>query len=432
MSVRLSSPLPAVKLTAPAAANDDLQWRSQARTRIQSQPAHEPASRLRVLLVDDDAAIRRVMGQVVERIAGTRFSMVVAPSGPDGLALLGSELFDVIVSDLCMPGMDGVTFLSRARALQPNAERVLMTGYAELDAAVRAINDAHVTRLLAKPLGSRELIGVLDELAARIRERMTTEALEHSVRVQNHELASINRRLGGLVAERTTALLDGLLSALDYRDTETQWHSRRVALFTRTLALRLGVTDPDQLAVLELGALLHDVGKIGIPDAIMLKPGKLTEHEWAVMRRHPELGYELLAGIDFLSEARQLVLEHHERWDGRGYPGGLSGECVSLGARLFAVADTLDAMTSDRPYRKALSFEAAYAEIVAHAGSQFDPTVVAAFQSLAPAQWRAALAVGHARERGRTLSEAEREVFEHSPFGEAMRGAGEQLSCLLL
>jgi len=175
------------------------------------------------------------------------------------------------------------------------------------------------------------------------------------------------------------ATLHSLVKALDTRDTETESHSMRVVAYARTIAEAMGLTAAE-LEAISRGALLHDVGKIGIPDAVLRKPGPLTPAEWAEMRRHPALGFRMLAGIGFLKEANQLVLQHHERYDGKGYPLGLSGNQIDLGARIFAVADTLDAMTSDRPYRRALSWETAYEELERCAGTQFDPEVVEAAQ----------------------------------------------------
>jgi putative nucleotidyltransferase with HDIG domain len=174
------------------------------------------------------------------------------------------------------------------------------------------------------------------------------------------------------------ALAEALASALDVRERETGLHSKRVACHTLVLARRFS-SDPAHLRQIYWGALLHDIGKIGIPDAILLKPGPLDEHESAVMRTHPEIGYSILKDISFMTEAAQIVLCHEERFDGKGYPRGLAGSAISLGARLFAVIDTLDAMTSDRPYRSGLPFDSAKAEIRRCSGEQFDPQALAAF-----------------------------------------------------
>lgn len=186
-----------------------------------------------------------------------------------------------------------------------------------------------------------------------------------------------------LQAERDQAYLalaEALAAALDAREHETGLHSQRVACHTQVLARRF-TQDPRRLRQIYWGALLHDIGKIGIPDAILLKQKPLTEDEWLVMRTHPETGHRILASVPFMAEAAEIVLCHEECFDGTGYPRGLSGEAIPLAARLFAVIDTLDAMTTDRPYRKELSFDAAKAEILSMAGTQFDPLAVEAFNA---------------------------------------------------
>jgi len=177
------------------------------------------------------------------------------------------------------------------------------------------------------------------------------------------------------------ATLVALTHALDARDKETEGHSRRVVEYTRLTAIKLGISG-DELKLLCHGALLHDIGKIGVPDAILHKPAKLTEEEWQVMRRHPEIGAAMVEEVEYLTEARRIILHHHERWDGRGYPFGLKGTQISLGARAFAVADTVDAITQDRPYRRGRSFDDAREELLVHRGTQFDPDAVDAFLAL--------------------------------------------------
>lgn len=175
--------------------------------------------------------------------------------------------------------------------------------------------------------------------------------------------------------------LEALTKALEIRDHETEGHSRRVVQYTLAIAQKIGV--PEALLVpIVRGALLHDIGKIGIPDSILRKPGPLTEEEWVIMRRHTRIGYDMLHQIDFLRDASPIILYHHERFDGVGYPSGLAGEEIPLGARIFAVADAYDAMTSDRPYRKGMCHEWALEEIVNNSGTQFDPGVVQALLSL--------------------------------------------------
>ena len=183
-------------------------------------------------------------------------------------------------------------------------------------------------------------------------------------------------------------VLQALVTALKDRDTETFDHSERVVGFSLRLGRELSL-DRVQMEALGLGALLHDIGKIRIPDAILNKPGKLNADEWARMRNHPLYGQQILSGIEFLAGARRVVAQHHEKWDGTGYPWGLSGKEIDLTARIFAVADAFDAMTSDRVYRPGSSYEVAAAELSSGAGNQFDPDVVAAFHRVPPAEFEA-------------------------------------------
>ena len=182
----------------------------------------------------------------------------------------------------------------------------------------------------------------------------------------------------GIQEQADADFAEALAEALDMREHETGDHSKRVACHTLVLARRF-IADTGQLRQIYWGSLLHDIGKIGIPDAILLKPGALNEDEWREMRTHPEKGHRIVSQIPGMKEAAEIVLDHEERFDGSGYPRGLHGAQICLGARLFAVIDTLDAMTSDRSYRKALSFDQARAEIIRMGGTQFDPVAVQAF-----------------------------------------------------
>jgi len=190
------------------------------------------------------------------------------------------------------------------------------------------------------------------------------------------------------IEETYEETLFALVAALDAREHEVQAHSQRVSAYTVRLAEKMGISG-EAIADIRMGALLHDIGKIGISDSILLKPGKLTPEEWVEMKKHPLIGYRILEGIKFLEGAAKIVYAHQERFDGRGYPRGLKGEEIPLGARLFAVSDTLDAMTSDRPYRKAMTFDVARDEIIRCRGSQFDPEAVSLFLGIEKEEWLA-------------------------------------------
>ncbi len=251
---------------------------------------------------------------------------------------------------------------------------------------MRAVNDGEVFRLLAKPWHLGELRSAITQASEHLRLVRENQRLTGELARRNAELTHLNQTLERQVVERTSGLLEGMVRALDSRDTETQWHSRRVTEYARRIAIEAGISG-EALVTLEQGALLHDIGKIGVRDSILLKPGPLTAEEWLEMRKHPELGLRMLANIPYLHGPAQIVHQHQERWNGSGYPQGLQGEQICTGARIFALADTLDAIVSDRPYRRGSSQAFALAEIDRLAGSQFDPTLVSIFLRVPPTDW---------------------------------------------
>jgi response regulator RpfG family c-di-GMP phosphodiesterase len=345
------------------------------------QQAAPPADR--VVVVDDDELILKALARILES-AGFEARCYNSPEA--ALQAVERDAPVVIISDYMMPSMDGITFLKLARARFPAAVRILCTAAEDFRVALQAVNSGEVFRIVSKPWHQQELLGTVNQAAEASRLRRENERLTAEVRLKNQQLQEHNARLEEMVRARTQALLEGLIAALDYRDAETQWHSRRVSLYARRLAQALGVEEP-QLTVIEHGALLHDIGKIGVRDGVLLKPGPLTTQEWTEMKRHPELGWALLQRVDYLRPASAIVLEHQEKWDGTGYPRALKGDEIVLGARVFHVVDTLDAITSDRPYRKARGFDEARAEIVRCGGTQFDPKVVEAFLAVPPEDW---------------------------------------------
>jgi response regulator RpfG family c-di-GMP phosphodiesterase len=340
----------------------------------------------RVLYVDDEPGLCRAFSRIFRERDDLQVVTVGSPD--EALTLLGRERFDVVVSDLRMPGMSGLDLLATARRRAPDARRLLVSGYADFESALDAINEVGIDRLLTKPWENEEVRGAVEGAARVARLQRENVRVTDELRRRTEELERVNQRLDALVEERTSNLLEGLVSALDLRDSETQWHSRRVGRYARRLARELGITGRD-LDDIERGATLHDIGKIGVRDAVLLKPGPLDENEWAEMRRHPALGYDILKGIGFLERARLIPLHHQERFDGEGYPQGLAGDAICIGARVFAVVDTYDAITSDRPYRKCRTYEVARQEIERFAGTQFDPEVVAAWLRIPQAEWDA-------------------------------------------
>ena len=336
----------------------------------------------KILIVDDEPNVRSVLLKHFEEEGS---ACMGSPSALDALDLMKNQAFSLIISDVMMPGMSGMEFLRLAKKLSPETAFIVITGLMDINTAIDSLRigaDDFITKPFELTAIRRAVDRALDRRRLLIENRFYREELERQVRERTFEL---NEALYD-VEESYKITLEALVTALDAREHETQAHSQRVREYTLTLARNLGLKHDDLIQV-GRGALLHDVGKIGVQDSILLKPGKLDETEWVEMRKHPQIGYNILQSIEFLAPAAEIVLCHQERWDGRGYPNALAGLDIPLGARIFAVVDTLDAMTSDRPYRKAMSFDTALNEIRACSGSQFDPNVVSAFLDMPPRSW---------------------------------------------
>jgi len=327
-----------------------------------------------VLIVEDDPQVR---GALREVFVADGYQCRLAKDGREGLEAFERERPPLTLTDIKMPVMDGLDFLKRARAIDADAAIIVITGVGDMKTAIESLK-CGAYDFITKPVNVEEVLIAAER--ALERRQLITERREYQVMLERR-VAEATRDLAAALAEledtyRTT--LEALGSALDTRDVGTHAHSRRVVGYSLSIAHAFGV-DESQMRDIEHGVLLHDIGKIGIPDGILLKPGRLGAEEWKIMRTHPELGRRLVERIPFLRGAVPIVYHHHERWDGSGYPSGLKGEMIPLGARIFAVADAFDAMTCDRPYSVAISFEAARVEIERCAGAHFDPAVVQAF-----------------------------------------------------
>ncbi len=327
-----------------------------------------------VLIVDDDRQVREVLHQI---FLSAGYTCTLAGDGREGLRLFRTARPPLTVTDLKMPVMGGIELLKGARDADADAAVIVLTGAADVKTAIDSLK-LGAYDFIMKPVNVDELLIAADRALERrqliIEHREYQATLESRVEQATRDLAAAFRELEATY--HTT--LEALGSALDTRDVGTESHSRRVHGYALATAREHGVTG-DELRDLAHGVLLHDIGKIGIPDGILLKPGPLTPDEWKVMRTHPEIGKRLIEKIPFLRGAVPIVYSHHEKWDGTGYPRGLNGEAIPLGARIFAVVDAFDAMTFDRPYSRAIPFDAATAEIKRCAGAHFDPAVVESF-----------------------------------------------------
>jgi response regulator RpfG family c-di-GMP phosphodiesterase len=337
---------------------------------------------LRILIVDDDESVRTLL---LRQLSTEPFLCETAPSPSEALGKIRSDHFALVISDMIMPGMSGIELLKHIQMHDPEIAVIIITGNKDLSIAVDSLRLGafdFITKPFDLPAISRAVQRALERRQLAIENRFYQEELERKVQERTLELNNATKE----VEESYKITLEALVTALDAREHETHAHSQRVREYTITLAKSLGMAG-QQLIHTGRGALLHDVGKIGVPDSILLKPGKLTPAEWVEMRKHPRIGFDILESIQFLAPAAEIVLAHQERWDGKGYPHNLGGEDIPLGARIFAVADTLDAITSDRPYRKARTFSYAFEEIRRGAGSQFDPSVVEVFLSIPAEIW---------------------------------------------
>ncbi len=342
----------------------------------------EPVSQKTVMVVDDEPAI----GELVARtLTSEGFVCRTFVHGQEALAALEQQAFDAVVSDLRMPEISGLDLLHQIRRSHPHIAFLMATGVDDIRVGVQAMKNG-ADDYLTKPFDPQTVVislcRALDKKALERELETYRKHLEEMVDQRTKQLQAACRRI-----ERTyDDTLEALAAALDLRDNETAGHSRRVMRYSLEIARAMGCTD-NQLTSIARGAYLHDIGKIGIPDAILLKPGRLTEEERAIMEAHVRIGYELVCRIPFLASAAEIILTHQERYDGTGYPQGLMGDEVPLGSRVFAVADTLDAVTSDRPYREARSYSEARDEILRGSGRQFDPTVVGVFLAIDPKVW---------------------------------------------
>ena len=348
---------------------------------------------IRVLLVEDSPTQAMQTRLALENQG---FTVSVAANGVDALTQARSEPPDAIMSDILMPVMDGFTLVREVRQDTSLSKTPVVLHTATFSAvedrafALQIGADAFsekgmapevLGQLLKQVIGQEGAPNTLDEesFAGHHNERLLGRLVS-----QKKDLEIVNEAL--TVAYEET--LQALVRALDVRDTEPPLHSLRVVEYSLVIAGKLGL-EGQFLGDLEHAALLHDIGKIGIADSILRNSGPLSETEWQQMRRHPELGYNMVAHIGFLTGTAAIILAHHERWDGSGYPRGLREEGIPLGARIFAAADALDAITSDRPYRGAQSFEAALEQIGKSKAAQFDPAVVDATLDFTPAEWEA-------------------------------------------
>lgn len=314
-----------------------------------------------ILAVDDEQNNLHL----IKRTLRHDYDVLVASSGEEALKIMeehGDEI-SLIVSDQKMPLMEGTELFKKITDKYPNIVKILLTGHSNVDILVEAINECHLFQYILKPFEPEQLCMIVEN------------------GIKKYQMTSSKTQILQDLSELFYKTIKSIAQALDAKDQYTHGHSMRVTLYSLALAKELHLSD-ELLEEIETTGLLHDIGKIAIPEKILLKPGKLTDEEFAVIKTHPELGENLIEGIGKLSLISGWLKHHHERFDGKGYPEGLKGDEIPISSRIIAIADTYDAMTSSRSYRGALTHEQAIAEIERCAGTQFDPELARIFVSI--------------------------------------------------
>jgi len=335
-----------------------------------------------ILIVDGETKTSALIGKTLSQHG---YGVLLTTGSSEALEALQNEIYDLVLTDMVLLDGNGIDLLESIRSQQPDLPVVIVTAVKELSVAIDAMRRG-ACDYLPKPFEKQHLINTvvraLDRRHAMQESYHHRQNLEQAVQARTEMLRMAVEDL----EHSYDVTLEALGDALDLKDSETEGHSKRVTAYTIALARAIGIST-EQIKVIARGAFLHDIGKMAIPDNILLKPAKLTPEEQVIMREHSALGFRMLRKIPFLTEAAEIVLSHQEFWDGGGYPRQLRGEEIPIGARIFAIADTLDSITCDRPYRKAQSFEVARAEIMRCSGTQFDPQIVEAFLKVPTEMW---------------------------------------------
>ncbi len=336
----------------------------------------------RILIADDEVVVREILARKLESLG---YACECCANGRAALDLLSKGKYDLIVADIQMPEIGGIGLLKEAMRISPDVAVILVTSVIDIEVAVDAIKDGAYD-YITKPF-SLEQVSI--SVSRALEKRRLLQENQNYQRTLEEQVASRTRQLEealGVLQQTYHSTLVALSKALDSRDADSDGHSLRVTVYTKKLAQRLNLSESD-IRIVEQGALLHDIGKIGIPDELLRNPEELTGREWLLMRQHPEIGYRILSSIKFLTGAAQVVLHHHEQYDGNGYPQGLKMNEIHIGASIFAVADALDRLTSEGQREIPMSFEEAIAEIQKMSGKQLDPRVVEELMVIPVSEW---------------------------------------------
>jgi putative two-component system response regulator len=336
-----------------------------------------------ILIVDDEIIVREGLAL---KLTSLGYDCQCCENGYAAFDLLEQKKFDLVLADVLMPEFEGGAFLKKAMSLCPDIAVILVASVVDIEMAVDSLKDGAYD-YINKPFSLEE---VSISVARALEKRRLLIDNQNYQRILEEQVASRTRQLKEAlrVLEHTYhSTLVALSRALDSRDADSDGHSLRVTVYAKRLAKKIGLNEEDT-RILEHGVLLHDIGKIGIPDNLLRKPGPLSEEEWLLVCKHPEIGCRILSSIKFLKGAANLILQHHERYDGKGKPHGLKGNEIDLGARIFAVVGALDNLTSSRPSHPAIGFEEAMKEIERMSGAQLDPALTKAFLEIPASEWK--------------------------------------------
>lgn len=328
----------------------------------------------RILIVDDEEPIRAI---VVQRLTKEGYFCVTANNGKEALNHFYKDNFPLIISDVRMPEMDGIELLKKVKAINPNVMVIIVTAYPEIDLAVEAMR-LGAYDFITKPVD-------LDLVALGVKKAMEKKRLEEEIEAYHQNLERIVEERTAEVHQASKFLkkshldsVKALAEAIEAKDPYTRGHSDRVSKISMRIGMKAGLSE-DRLENLEYGALLHDIGKIGIKDEVLQKPGALSPEEYQHIQEHPLIGVKILEGIDFFEDKIPMIRNHHARFDGSGYPDGLTDEVIPIEARIIAVPDAFDAMTSLRPHRKPMLVKDVLVEMERFKGKQFDPKILGIF-----------------------------------------------------
>ena len=342
-------------------------------------PALLPAQ---ILIADGDAVVRDI---VARKLTGRGYLCECCENEQTALALLSGKRFDLVLTGLLSTGTGGGDLIKKIMQICPDTAVVLLTSVIDIDVAVNSLKDGAYD-YITKPFNPEEMSIRVSRALEKRRLLLENESYQRTLEEQVSSRTEQLKEALGILEQTYHSTLVALSKALDSRDADADNHSLRVTALTARLAHHLGI-GPADIRVMVKGVLLHDLGKIGIPDELLRKTGPLSEAEEQRMHKHPDIGYQILTSIKFLKGAAAMVLQHHERYDGSGYPGHLKGDEIDLGARIFAVADALANLTSNRPWRSALSFEEACREIEKMSGTRLDPAIVKKLLSVPVSEW---------------------------------------------